>query len=208
MYNNPLNFPEQAKVKFMDEVQGILLAAGRSRRFGADKLSYSISKNEPIAVQACSNFMAGAVEVLAIVRPGAETLAQMLENAGAATVICPNADDGMGTSLAYGVNARPNSKSYLIALADMPWIQPITIRQVAHALKNGAPIAVPQYQGKNGHPVGFSADFRSELLALTGDTGAKKILAKYSAQIQIIPCDDPGILRDVDVPTDIPNSNA
>lgn len=192
----------------MDEIQGILLAAGFSRRFGADKLSYSISQNEPIAVQSCRNFLAGVSEVLAVVRPGAETLAQMLKNTGAATVICPNADDGMGTSLAYGINARPNAKAYLIALADMPWIQPITIRQVAHALKNGASIVIPQYQEKNGHPVGFSADFRSELLALTGDTGAKKILEKYPAQIHTIACDDPGILRDVDVPADIPNSYA
>lgn len=192
----------------MDEIQGIFLAAGRSRRFGADKLRFAIAQNEPIAVQACRNFLAGVAEVLAVVRPGAETLAQMLENTGAAIAVCPNADDGMGTSLAYGVNARPNAKAYLIALADMPWIQPITIRHVAHALKNGAAIAVPQYQGKNGHPVGFSADFRSELLALSGDTGAKKILQKYHAQIQAIVCDDPGILRDVDVPADIPNSYA
>lgn len=114
----------------------------------------------------------------------------------------------MGASLAYGINARPNAKAYLIALADMPWIQPITISQVANALKSGAAIAVPHYQGKNGHPVGFSADFRRELLALTGDSGARKILEKYPAQIQRIACNDPGILRDVDVPSDIANSYA
>ncbi len=182
---------------------GILLAAGKSSRFGGDKLRYPITQNKSVAVQSCLNLIAGTDKVLAVIRPGAEILAELLENTGATVVICPNAEQGMGTSLAYGVSCLPEAHGWLIALADMPWIQTSTICKVAYSVRSGASISVPVWQGKRGHPVGFSRVFRDELIALSGDSGAKKLLEKYSTQIHELDCKDSGVLRDIDIPADL-----
>lgn len=186
-----------------NKIAGILLAAGSSRRFGEDKLRYAISQNETVAVQSCRNLLAGVDKVLAVIRPGSEVLAELLEKAGASITICPDAEQGMGTSLAYGVSIVPDAYGWLIALADMPWIQPATIGKVADAIRKGTAIAAPVWHGQKGHPVGFSRIFREELMALAGDSGAKSLLLKYSAQIHYLDCNDPGVLRDIDVPSDL-----
>ena len=82
-------------------------------------------------------------------------------------------------------------------------IRPDTIKLVVQALTEGAAIAAPAYRGERGHPVGFSAQFRNELAALSGDSGARAILERHQDKIRLIDCDDPGVLFDIDRRTDI-----
>jgi len=67
----------------------------------------------------------------------------------------------------------------------------------------GATIAAPCWQGRRGHPVGFSQALGPELAALSGDEGAKILIQTYLEQLHIIDCDDSGILRDIDKPDDL-----
>lgn len=187
----------------MGPIVGILLAAGSSRRFGGDKLVQLLSDGEPVAVRACRNLRAGCDEVLAVVRPGGEALASRLHAEGAKVIVCAEAELGMGASLAFGVQAAPDASAWLIALADMPWVAPATIVKIADGLRLGALIAAPSWQGRRGHPVGFSRVLRDELTALTGDTGAKSVIQAHLAQLRVIDCDDSGILRDIDKPEDL-----
>ena len=76
--------------------------------------------------------------------------------------------------------------------------------RIKQAIENGAYIVVPVYQGKRGHPVGFSSLFRQALLSLQGDVGAREILRQHADEITYLECDDPGVLFDVDVPEDLP----
>ena len=71
------------------------------------------------------------------------------------------------------------------------------------ALRAGAPAAAPCYGARRGHPVGFSAQLRSQLLALDGDTGARAILQRLSDRLVRVAVDDPGILVDIDRPEDL-----
>ena len=187
----------------MGPIVGILLAAGASRRFGADKLTQSLPDGDVVAVRACRNLLAGTDSVMAVVRPGSERLAALLQAEGADVLICADADQGMSTSLVSGVRARPEAAGWLIALGDMPWIAPATIRKVANALRMGATIAAPRRQGRRGHPVGFAHFLGTELAALSGDEGAKAVINAYLEQLQLIDCDDPGVLRDIDQPEDL-----
>lgn len=187
----------------MAPIVGILLAAGASRRFGADKLSHPLPDGDLVAVRACRNLLAGTDAVLAVVRPGSEALAARLRAEGAAVQICADADQGMGASLACGVRARPEAAGWLVALADMPWIAPATIQSVADALRSGARIAAPYWQGRRGHPVGFSPVLGPNLAALNGDTGAKTVIQAHLEQLRLVVCDDPGVLRDIDRPEDL-----
>jgi molybdenum cofactor cytidylyltransferase len=187
----------------MSSIVGILLAAGASRRFGADKLTHILPDGNLVAVRACRNLLAGTDGVLAVVRPGSEELTDLLQAEGADVRICADAERGMGASLVFGIRARPDAAGWLIALADMPWIEPATISKVANTLRSGATIAAPCWQGRRGHPVGFSQILGPELAALSGDEGAKMVIQTHLEQLRLVDCDDAGVLRDIDKPEDL-----
>lgn len=184
-------------------IQGILLAAGASRRFGADKLTQRLPDGEQVAVRACHNLLSSTDKVLAVVRPNSPVLAGQLQDLGAEIVVCSAAESGMGTSLAFAIRACPHASGWVIALADMPWIMPTTIEKIANELRTGAKIIAPCWQGQRGHPVGFSKIFGSELAQLQGDKGAKSLLQTHIQQLKLIDCNDPGVLQDIDHPTDL-----
>ena len=186
-----------------DPIVGILLAAGSASRFGGDKLLAPLQDGTPLGVRAWSNLVAGVGSVLAVVRPGDQTLARALLDHGAELTACPYAANGMGQSLAWAIRARPLAKAWVIALADMPWIEVATIQRIADALEGGAELVAASHQGVRGHPVGFSRRYYGELAALSGDEGAKSLLRRHEAELQLIETDDAGISRDVDTPGDL-----
>jgi molybdenum cofactor cytidylyltransferase len=186
-----------------DAVVGILLAAGRGERFGGDKLLALLPGAECIGAASVRNLLAAVSEVVAVVRPDDHALAAALGANGARIVRCANADDGMGASLACAVQARPDARGWIVALADMPWIEPATIARVADAVAGGALIAAPFHHGERGHPVGFGNACYAALAALTGDEGAKAIVAAHRDRIARIDVDDAGILRDIDTRADL-----
>jgi molybdenum cofactor cytidylyltransferase len=183
-------------------IAGILLAAGSGSRFGGGKLLAALPDGTPIGVRSASNLVAVLPETIAVVRPGDAALAAKLAAVGVRVSVCPDAATGMGASLAHGVAQSGAADGYVIALADMPWIAATTILAVADALRQGAAIVVPRHRGQRGHPVGFAATHRAALLALTGDAGARAILATATG-IRWLDVDDPGALRDVDVAADL-----
>jgi molybdenum cofactor cytidylyltransferase len=187
---------------------GILLAAGFSRRFGAaDKLLQILPDGRPLAVAAAESLIKAIPLTIAVLRPDNKELADLLENAGLKVVFCDAQKTDMADSLSaavhYAAQLSESSVGLVIALADMPYIQPHTIKAIAHELNAGAAIVAPAYQGKRGHPVGFSAKFRSELEQLAGDEGARSILKRHADQIKLLECNDPGILADIDTPEDL-----
>jgi molybdenum cofactor cytidylyltransferase len=182
---------------------GILLAAGASTRFGADKLLQPLHDRTPIALAALAHLRAAIPHVIAVVRPGAPLLAERLSEAGATVILCANAAHGMGASLAAAVGASGDAAGWVVALADMPYIQPETIAKVAATLAAGAAIAAPAYRGERGHPVGLSPQFFDQLKALHDDEGARSILRLNSSLLTLIEVDDPGVCRDIDTPEDL-----
>lgn len=187
----------------MAPITGILLAAGNSTRFGGDKLARALDDGDTLAERACRQLLAGTGDVVAVVRPGADGLAARLRRIGARVETCADAERGMGTSLACGVRACPDADGWLIALADMPWVRPDTIRAVADALRSGALLAAPTWLDRRGHPVGFSAALGGELAALDGDQGAKVVLQAHEDRLHLLDCQDPGVLLDIDTPADL-----
>jgi molybdenum cofactor cytidylyltransferase len=107
---------------------------------------------------------------------------------------------GMARSIVAGVTARPQAPGWLILPGDMPLITAETLHRVADALPGHACV-VPYHRGRRGHPVGFSSELYSELIALSGDEGARRLLMRYPAREVDVP--DAGILLDIDTPEDL-----
>ncbi len=187
----------------MIEPIGILLAAGSASRFGSNKLLHPLLTGVPIAVTAARNLKAVVSKCIAVVRPGAAELSALLESAGLEVVVCANADEGMGASLACAVAAAGEQGGYMIALADMPYIRASSLEAVRDALMNGTHLVAPYFRARRGHPVGIARRFRAELLAARGDEGAKKLLEAHAAELVKIPIGDPGVIRDIDTPGDL-----
>ena len=107
---------------------------------------------------------------------------------------------GMGDSIAAGVAARSDAPGWLLLPADMPRVKPSTLQAVAQAL-SGHSVAFAQHQGRRGHPVAFGAELYSELIGLTGDEGARRLVARYPSFA--VDVDDPGVLIDIDTSDDL-----
>lgn len=181
----------------------MLLAGGESRRFGGDKLSACLPDGRQLALAAAEALAAAGDRRLVVTRPDRAWLAAALAERGWNTVVTAAAERGMGASLAAGIAAAADCDGWLIGLADMPLLEPTTAAAITAALRAGAPAAAPFYAGRRGHPVGFSAQLRPQLLALDGDTGARTVLQQLGDRLARVEVNDPGILIDIDRPEDL-----
>ncbi len=140
-------------------IVGILLAAGRGSRFGSDKLLHRLPDGTPMALAAARNLRPACERLIAVLRPGSDALAGLLAAEGCETVICQDADAGMGHSLAPGVRESADAAAWIVALADMPFILPSSHLSVAASLRAGASLAASEFHGRRGHPVGFAGQW-------------------------------------------------
>lgn len=161
----------------------IVLAAGRGERFKA-----SGGTHDKLNSLLCGQSVRGHV-LAAVTASGLPC--HVVERAHTAHLPHP----GMGDSIACGVAATPQAHGWLILPADLPLIQASTLLAVAKALQDHA-VVVPSYRGHNGHPVGFQAACGPALMQLSGDTGARAVVAAHS--VFPLALDDEGIVLDVD----------
>lgn len=183
-------------------IVGVLLAAGQSTRFGADKLIQPLPNGMPMVCAAARNLEAGADRVIVVIRPGHSVLRYLLAHEKVDLLECADAESGMGCSIACAVRASRNAMGWLIALGDMPFIQAATIEKVGMLLRANKAIVAPEYNGKRGHPVGFSNSHFQSLSTLHDDGGARKIISCNVSDLHLFSCGDPGVLQDIDTLSD------
>lgn len=151
----------------------------------------------------------GASHKLDALLAGKPVLQHVLDTVTAAGLPChlvrpPGGTAGMGDSIALGVNATPSAQGWLILPGDLPLVSSGTLRAVAQALQE-APIVVPYYADRRGHPVGFCRDYFAALAALKGDSGAARLVqaARDQGRVRDLTLEDAGITCDVDTPADL-----
>lgn len=181
-------------------VVALVLAAGRSARFGGDKRRAVLAQGSSVLGQSVEHALAVFGEVRVVLRPG-EVAHDLGLPAACQVVHSPDAILGMGHSLAAGVASLGDSPAEAVAilLGDMPWIAPSTLRQLADAASADS-ILLPRYQGQPGHPVLFGRAFWPQLMHLTGDEGARVVVRAHRAHCVWVDVEDAGVLRDVDTP--------
>ena len=190
----------------MAGLTGILLAAGRGRRFdpaGArNKLLQTLPGGERVVAASARHLLACLPRVVAVVPPDDGGVGDILRGLGCEVTVCPDADTGMGASLVHALRHSLPAEGWLVALGDMPFVAPATLVALREAVIHGAGIAVPVYAGQRGNPVGFGACHRDALLGLGGDQGARRLLQAHPVTEILV--QDRGILRDIDTPSDLP----
>ncbi|MEN5284181.1 nucleotidyltransferase family protein [Serratia marcescens] len=188
----------------------VITAAGRGERFiqaggQGNKLNTGFAdaagERRSLFEHTLCQALASGLPVQVVTRPdNLPVLAACAANQVPVTLL---ASAGLGDSIAAGVAATPHWQGWLIHLADMPFVGADVFRQVADALRQH-PIVRPCYAQQPGHPVGFSALLRKPLCQLRGDNGARELL--QGAAVHLLPLEHPGVVRDIDLPSQLPAS--
>lgn len=197
-------------------IAGVILAAGRGRRFGGDKLLARLADGSSVIGQTVQRMAAAVDEMVCVVRADDVALQQHLHQLQIPWLAIADADEGMSRSLQAGIRHFPNADAWLIALGDMPWVETETVRQLCQRWQEeqgetAAPgwIAVPvvctdgTQEWQRGNPVLFGRQWGPALAALTGDVGGKSLLQGHPARVLLVAVTDPNILRDIDTPEDL-----
>ena len=183
----------------------MVLAAGRSTRMGAgpSKVLWSIDGAPMVARVVDALSAAALAEVVVVTGHQAEAVQAALTGRAARLVYNPAFAAGLSTSLRAGITALGRVDAAVVALADMPWLRPEHVRALVAAFARRGQICAPVFEGRRGNPVLWPARFFGPLTTLSGDEGARRLLAEYGAQVEGVPVSDAGVLRDVDDPIDL-----
>ncbi|HET7584419.1 MAG TPA: nucleotidyltransferase family protein [Gemmatimonadaceae bacterium] len=187
-------------------IAAIVLAAGGARRFGSQKLLAPLGGETVVHRTVRTVLDASVDDVVVVIGHEGDAVQRALADLPVRTV--PNArwEEGMSASIAAGVSAlHPDVAAAFVVLGDQPAIQPAVLALMLErrrAAGGGVTIVAPVYRGVQGNPVLFGADVFAELLALTGDRGARAVLERDPARVAAVAIDQemPG---DVDVPADL-----
>ena len=169
----------------------ILLAAGRGTRFGGDKLSRDLRGKPLWNWAALAAEKAGFSQRYLVCRPDSS----LCLRAGWEAVINHHADEGMGSSIAAGVAAAaPKCERLVIALADMPLVEPGHFRDLARLRGT---VFTRYDDGAEGPPAAFPKKAFAALQTLTGERGARHL--DLGETDTLIPANG-HMLADVDTP--------
>ena len=186
----------------------LVLAAGLSRRFGANNKLLAGMNGTTLLGQSLTNLAQSGVEDIVVVSGHQDDLIRAaIPSFKASVVYNPDFEMGMGRSIAAGMmSVRDRCNAVMICLGDMPFIKPNTycqlIRSFSKAQAHQKIITVPILNGRRGHPVIFGKNHFSALSNLNGADGARQIIqANHDYVIEVL-VDDPGIHQDLDTPED------
>ncbi|MGR3636492.1 MAG: nucleotidyltransferase family protein [Shimia sp.] len=187
----------------------LLLAAGRSARMNTrDKLLEPVDNN-PLLQTLTNRASTTGAQVFVVLPPDRPKRNASLSGTVAQIIIADDAHLGMAHSLRAGIAALPADITAAMVLpADMPEItrKDFAEMHAAHAASPAdAILRATSADGTPGHPVIFPRALFADLLTLTGDQGARAILAKHTARLRPVPLPDRHAVTDLDTPDDWDN---
>lgn len=188
-------------------ITGVVLAAGQSRRMGRSKALLPCPGAAESFVARAVRILgeAGLARVSVIVRRGDAPLLDAIARMSPAPSIVenPSAEGGQLSSLIAGIDdAEASGADAIVVLpVDMPLVQAASIATLLDAVRRSrAPIARVVHAGRSGHPVVFHRDMFDRLRAADPTVGARAVLHEAAGDVLDVPVEDPGVLRDVDLP--------
>jgi molybdenum cofactor cytidylyltransferase len=187
-------------------LEAVILAAGAGTRFGGGKLLAAWDAGVLLEGALAAAYAAPVRSVTVVIGADAEAVAAVAREFDPRTLIAHAADhaEGMGASLRTGIASLPaDADGVFVFLGDMPRVPTEVLGRMAQALVDGALAAAPVFQGRRGNPVLIDRTLFPQLLALTGDAGARGVLQSLGDQLALVESPDDGVLFDVDRPEDL-----
>ncbi|HSE93877.1 MAG TPA: nucleotidyltransferase family protein [Methylomirabilota bacterium] len=183
-------------------IAGIVLAAGFARRMGRQKLLLAY-RGAPIVRLSVEALARHVEDVVVVTGQDEGAVREALAGLDVRFARNPRPHDGLGSSIAVGVAAlKPWTTATLVALGDQPHVPaPVVPALLATFGRGGKAIVAPVYRGTQGTPVLFGSEVFAELSALTGDSGARAVVASRPDRVALVPFDLP-MPADVDTPED------
>ena len=183
-------------------IAGIVLAAGFARRMGRQKLLL-VLHGKPVVRWSVEGVLPHVGDLVVVTGQDDVAVREALSGLSVRYAVNPRPQDGQGSSIATGVRAlKPWTAAALVVLGDQPRVPASVIPELLAArTRSGKAIVTPVYAGTPGTPVLFAADVFPELAALTGDAGARAVVAARTDRVEAVAVESPMPL-DVDTPED------
>jgi molybdenum cofactor cytidylyltransferase len=185
-------------------IGAIVLAAGRSRRMGTQKLLLPFA-GQTVIGHVVDQLLAASIDKIFVVVSGdAPAINQALAGRPVELVENPDPESEMLCSVRCGLRALPSDcEAALIAVGDQPAITTSLVRKVVDAYQSsGRGIVVPVAGEKRGHPTILAARYFSEILQSFDGVGLRGLLLAHPDDMHEVETDDPALLADIDLPVD------
>jgi xanthine dehydrogenase accessory factor len=189
-------------------IGGVVLAAGLSQRMGHNKLIAEVGGKSLVRHAAEAALKAGLDPVLVVTGHQPQDIEKALAGLPVRFVHNPDFADGLSTSLKKGIENLPEDcAAAMVLLGDMPGVTPDLARRVAASFEpaKGRSICVAAANGERGHPVLWARQFFPELMQLSGDQGARGLMASHPENIVEVAAGDSAPLIDIDTPEALEN---
>jgi CTP:molybdopterin cytidylyltransferase MocA len=147
--------------------------------------------------------------ILVVVGAHRESVTEALPGHDHVRVVVNRAPErGQLSSLKVGLEellmTAPNVAGVVVALVDHAMVTRATVAALVHAAREDpAPIIVPSYAGRRGHPIVFMRPVWAELLATPDSDSARAVVRRDATRVREVPVDDLGVVRDFDTPEDL-----
>jgi molybdenum cofactor cytidylyltransferase len=184
-------------------VAAIVLAAGKARRFGAQKLLAPFGTSTVVRTVVDTIRAAGLDYVVVVGGPGGEAVRAAVGGPPVVWIENPEPDRGLSSSVVTGLAAMPpNVGAALVVLGDQPTVSVQVVERVVSAWRlGGGPVVAPLYRGLRGNPVLFDSMMFEALGALVGEHGARDLIASDPSRVTMVDVAEPPPM-DIDTPSD------
>jgi molybdenum cofactor cytidylyltransferase len=188
-----------------NRLDGILLAAGESRRMGYPKPLLTI--NGKTFIEKISATMLTVVPRLVIVLGAyADRIRRATARDDRIVIVeNPNYSRGQLSSLRVGLDAvQSDAAGAIVHLADHPMVRVESFRATVDSFeRTRKPIVIARSGGHRGHPVIFDRSIFAELQRAPESEGARHVVNADASRVEYVDLDDPGINLDLDTPADL-----
>ena len=199
---------EENKNSAVPKISAIIMASGKSKRMGTNKLLLEYRGvtfiENTLKKVLNENFYELAIVISdKKVRKKCQDYIKKSEKDEKKIYIVDNkkSEKGQSESIKIGLKTLEKCEGYMFFSCDQPFLTSNTIKKILQNFKTKG-ITIPEYNGKRSLPVIFGENFKDELLKLEGDTGGKTVISNHQDKIKIVEIENPDEGKDIDTKED------
>jgi molybdenum cofactor cytidylyltransferase len=185
-------------------ISAMVLAAGRSRRMGVQKLLLPY-RGRPLIAHVVDELLRSPVDpVIVVIGKDGGAIVEAIAGRDVHTVVNTSPKDEMLSSVRCGLTAMPDeADAALVALGDQPEITADVVAELVRSFQaTPRGIVVPTHKGRRGHPLLFATHYRCEILTRFEGRGLRGLLESHPHDVFEWQVGTAAVLEDIDLPQD------